>query len=76
MKARAGFILLMLFAKYALGYDAFHKNGRRIYRAGQFPADRSVGGSNLLAETSGVPAPTLKREFPEIEAAVALSPGS
>ncbi len=65
-----GFILLMLFAEYELGYDSFHKNGRRIYQVGQFLADWSVGGSNLFAETSGVLAPTLKREFPEVEAAV------
>jgi putative ABC transport system permease protein len=64
------FILLMLFSKYELGYDSFHKNGGRIYLVGQTMPDWEIGGQHRFSSTSGALAPTLKREFPEVEYAV------
>lgn len=66
------FILLMLYAKNELGYDSFHKNGGRIYQIGQFMPTWNVGGTNDYAATSGILAPTLAREFPEVETAVRI----
>jgi len=66
------FILLMLYSRYELGYDSFHKNADRIYQIGQSLPNWSVNGSNRFAETSGVLGPTLAREFPEVEYAVRI----
>jgi putative ABC transport system permease protein len=65
-----GFILLMLYARYELGYDAFFAHSDRIHRLGQYLPDWRFGGSNDFGSTSGIVAPTLKQEFPEVEYAV------
>jgi len=66
----ACFILLMLYARYELSYDSFFEHGDRIFRLGQSVPDWNFGGTNLTASTSGIVAPTLKEEFPEVAAAV------
>jgi putative ABC transport system permease protein len=66
----ACFILLMLYARYELSYDSFFENSDRIFRLGQYVPEWKFGGSNLTASTSGVVAPTLKEEFPEVASAV------
>ncbi len=58
------FILLMLFAKYELGYDSFHLQAGRIYKVGQVMPNWVVRGSNRFDSTSGPLGPALKREFP------------
>jgi putative ABC transport system permease protein len=68
----ACFILLMLFSKYELGYDSFHKNSGRIYQVGQIVPDWNVAGFNRFSSTSGALAPALKQEFPEVEYAVRI----
>ncbi len=66
----ACFILLTLYARYELSYDSFFEHGDRIFRLGQYVPDWNFGGSNLTASTSGIVAPTLKEEFPEVISAV------
>ena len=46
------FILLMLYAKNELSYDAFQKNSGRIYQIGQFLPTWSVGGTNWTSSGS------------------------
>ncbi len=64
------FILLILYAGYELRYDSFFKHSDRIFMLGQYLPDWKFGGSNYFASTSGVVAPTLKEEFPEVTYAV------
>lgn len=64
------FILLMLYARYELSYDSFFKNSDRTFLLGQYMPDWKHGGSNYFASTSGVVAPTLKEEFPDVAYAV------
>jgi putative ABC transport system permease protein len=66
------FILLMLYAKNELSYDAFQKNSGRIYQIGQYLPAWNVGGTSNFAATSGILAPTLAKEFPEVETAVRI----
>ncbi|MDH4271608.1 MAG: ABC transporter permease [Candidatus Aminicenantes bacterium] len=66
----ACFILLTLYARYELSYDSFFEHGDRVFRLGQYVPDWNFGGSNLTASTSGIIAPTLKEEFPEVTSAV------
>jgi putative ABC transport system permease protein len=65
-----GFILLMLHARYELSYDSFFEHSDRIFQLGQYLPNWKFGGSNYFASTSGVVAPTLKEEFPEVAYAV------
>lgn len=64
------FMLLTLNARFELSYDSFFAHGDRVYHLGQYLPDWEFGGSNHFAETSGIVAPTLKEEFPEVEYAV------
>jgi putative ABC transport system permease protein len=64
------FILLVLYARYELSYDSFFERSDRIFQIGQYLPDWKFGGSNNFASTSGVVAPTLKEEFPEVAYAV------
>ena len=64
------FIFLMLYSRYELSYDSFFKHSDRVYMLGQYLPDWVHGGSNNFASTSGIVAPTLKEEFPEVEYAV------
>ena len=64
------FLLLMLYAKYELSYDSFFESSDRTFLLGQYLPDWKHGGSNYFASTSGVVAPTLKEEFPDVAFAV------
>jgi len=64
------FIFLMLNARYELSYDSFFKHSDRIFQLGQYLPDWKHRGSNYFASTSGVVAPTLKEEFPDVAYAV------
>ena len=64
------FLLLMLYAGYELSYDSFFKSSDRIFLLGQYLPDWKHGGSNYFASTSGIVAPTLKEEFPDVAYAV------
>lgn len=64
------FILLTLYARYELSYDSFFEHSDRTFQLGQYLPDWKFGGSNRFAATSGVVAPTLKEEFPEVAYAV------
>ncbi len=68
------FILLMLFSRYELGYDSFHRNKDRIYLIGQVVPEWTVMGTNRNSSTSGPLGPTLEREFPQVERAVRTWP--
>lgn len=67
-------IFLFLTTYFQLSYDSFHTDGDRIYRANLFynnPEKASYSGTLPLPFT-----PTLKAEYPEIEAATRLMNGS
>ncbi|MGD8540105.1 MAG: ABC transporter permease, partial [Candidatus Aminicenantes bacterium] len=64
------FILLMVYARYELSYDSFFKHSDRIFLLGQYLPDWKRGGSNYFASTSGIVAPTLRGEFPDVAYAV------
>lgn len=66
------FILLMVYARYELGYDSFHKTADRIHLVGQTVPGWSVRGSTRFGSTSGALAPALAREFPEVEYAIRI----
>ncbi|GAB3728707.1 ABC transporter permease [Spirosoma lituiforme] len=67
-------IFLFLTAYFHLSYDSFHKDGDRIYQANLFfnePEKAVYSGTLPLPFT-----PTLKAEYPEIEAAARFMNGS
>jgi putative ABC transport system permease protein len=66
----ASFILLMLFVRYELSYDSMFKESDRIFLLGQSVQDQESGGSASYTSTSGIVAPTLKKEFQEVEYSV------
>ena len=64
-------ILLGLYLRSELTYDQYHTKYQRIYRVAN--EITTAGASNKMAVTSPALAPTLKKEFPEIEAFVRLA---
>lgn len=64
------FLLLILYARYELRYDSFHRNSRNIYLVGQTMFDEQSGTSESVASTSGILAPTLVKDFNEVKYAV------
>ncbi len=66
----SGFILLMLYARYELSYDSIFENGDHIFLLGQTIQDQESGGSSSHTSTSGIVAPTLKKEFQDVKYAV------
>lgn len=66
----SSFILLMLFVRYELSYDSIFENSDRIFLLGQSLQDQESGGSSSYASTSGIVAPTLKKEFLDVKYAV------
>ncbi len=66
----SSFILLMLFVRYELSYDSIFKESERIFLLGQSILDQESGGSSSYSSTSGIVAPTLKREFQDVKYAV------
>lgn len=66
----SSFILLMLFVSYELSYDSIFKESDRIFLLGQSILDQESGGYSSHSTTSGIVAPTLKREFQDVKYAV------
>ena len=66
----SSFILLMLFVRYELSYDSIFSESDRIFLLGQSILDQESGGSSSYSSTSGIVAPTLKREFQDVKYAV------
>jgi len=66
----ASFIILILFVRYELSYDSMFKESDRIFLLGQSVQDQESGGSASYTSTSGIVAPTLKKEFQEVEYSV------
>lgn len=66
----SGFILLMLYARYELSYDSIFEKSDRIFLLGQSIQDQESGGSSSYTSTSGIVAPTLRKEFQDVRYAV------
>ncbi len=66
----SSFILLMLFVRFELSYDSIFKKNDRIFLLGQSIQDQESGGSSSYTSTSGIVAPTLKKEFQDVKYAV------
>lgn len=66
----SSFILLMLYARYELSYDSIFENSDRIFLLGQSIQDQESGGSSSYTSTSGIVAPTLRKEFQDVRYAV------
>lgn len=67
-------ILIILFVQDELSYDQYHEKAERIYRlVDSFNADGEM--SRHYALSSAPFAPTLKKDFPQIEDAVRIFPG-
>ncbi|WP_205511609.1 ABC transporter permease [Longitalea arenae] len=63
--------LLALYIAHELSYDKYHKNAGRIYRLvshGQWDTEKFD-----ITGTSNLAAPTLKKDFPEVEDAVRIN---
>ena len=66
----SSFILLMLYVRYELSYDSIFEKSDRIFLLGQSLQDQESGGSSFHISTSGIVAPTLKKEFQDVIYAV------
>lgn len=66
------FILIALYIQYEMSYDSHHEKADQIYRVVQQQKGNNFRGIDMF-NTAPMPlAPTLKEEFPEIEAATTL----
>jgi putative ABC transport system permease protein len=65
-------ILIGMFVRYELSVDAWHEKGDRIYR--MIRETRSEGEPAFEPRTSGALAIAMRRDFPEVEAAVRIWP--
>lgn len=71
----ACFILIMLYIRHELSYDAFHAHADRLFRvACQLPGERYGMGEDMLAITPAPLAPGMKETFPEVDASTRFSP--
>jgi len=60
------FILIMLYVKYELSFDSFHKNSDRIYRVALHLPTWNFRGSTEFSKTTGALGPALIDEYPEV----------
>jgi len=60
------FILIMLYIRYEMSYDAFHENSDRIFRVTFQDPGSMYMGQDSWAVTSAALAPTMMEEFPEV----------
>jgi len=72
--ALASIILIGLFIRHELSYDAFHADADRIHRIYKEDPGANQLGSSLFAITPAPLAPTLAETFPEVEAATLMEP--
>lgn len=63
----AVFLLIMLYNRYELSYEDYHKQADRIYRIGV-----DLKGLYVQADTPSILAPTILDEIPEVASAVRL----
>jgi putative ABC transport system permease protein len=65
----AACLLISLYVKHELGYDAYHKDGSRVFR---LLVTSSFSKGKPSASMSELAAPALKSDFPEVEQAARL----
>ena len=65
-------ILIGMFVRYELSVDAWHEKGDRIYRV--IRETRSDGDPEFEPRTTGALAIAMRRDFPDVEAAVRVWP--
>ena len=68
----ACFILILLFVRYELGYDAFHEKADNIYRIYSESLYVEHFGSSFFAGSPGIMARTLMDELPEVRNATSI----
>ena len=66
------FTLIALYIQYELSYDRNHEKSDRIYRIAQQQEGNAFRGTDRFTGTPSVLSPTLRREFPEVEAVTTL----
>ncbi len=66
------FILICLYIRYELSYDDHFKDAHQIYRVAQIHKGDVYKGSDRSAVSPAPLGPTMKEEFPEIEATTTL----
>jgi putative ABC transport system permease protein len=66
------FLLIILFVRFELSYDTFHKKADRIYRIAKEDPGNYYFGSNQFAITPAPLASTLMEAFPEVEYATQI----
>ena len=59
-------ILILLYVRYELSYDTYHKNARNIYRVVQKQTGNIWRGTDMWNATCGLLKPTLLENFPEV----------
>jgi putative ABC transport system permease protein len=62
------FILITLYTSHEFSYDQYHKKVDRIYRVYKQDMDNFYQGTNKFAVVPTPLAPTMQRDFPEVEA--------
>ncbi len=67
------FILIAFYIQNELSYDMQHENADRIYRVSQIQSGNEFQGTDRFAVAPRPLAPTLKAQFPEVEAATTLT---
>jgi len=70
------FILIALFVQYEMSYDKHFKNADRIYRIYQQQKGNEFRGTDLFNVAPKAMAPTLRKEFHEVESASTIQLGS
>jgi putative ABC transport system permease protein len=66
------FTLIALYIQYEASYDRDHVKADRIYRIAQQQAGNVYRGTDRFTGTPSVLSPTLRRDFPEVEATTTL----
>jgi putative ABC transport system permease protein len=66
------FTLIALYVQYEMSYDHQHEKAERIYRVAQQQVGNFFRGADRFTGTPSVLAPTLRNEFPEVQAATTI----
>lgn len=64
------FMLLGIYARYEIDYESFIPGSDKIYLLGQTLLDSKSGGEESYASTSGIVAPTLMKEYEDVNYAI------
>ena len=65
-------VLIFLYVSFELSYDNYHENSDRIFRVAQF--EESANHTSTDPITAPPLAPTLKKDYPEVEVAARIFP--